>query len=74
MPKDPRLNPFLDFFSTQLGANFVDADTGEEIIDNDLTLCKGCYCMTRTNKRDNTCLKCGAEKGKENEQEENLIG
>lgn len=62
MSKDPRMNPFMEFFSRELGVTFIDGDTGEPTIDEELTLCKGCYCMTRTLKRDNTCLKCGAKK------------
>ena len=67
MSKDPRLNALLDFFSSQ-GAKFVDADTREPLVDDNLTLCTNCWCMTRTYKRDNTCLKCGAEKGEQNEE------
>lgn len=62
MSKDPKLNLFLDFFSSEMGATFIDADTGEPLIDSELTLCKGCWCMTRTYLKDNTCLKCGAVK------------
>lgn len=68
MSKDPRMNALMDFFSSELGATFVDADTRENLIDDDLTLCKNCYCMTRTYKKDNTCLKCGAEKGEQDEK------
>ena len=59
--KDPRINLFLDFFSSEMGAKFVDED-GNDIIDEELSLCKGCWCMTRTFKKDNTCLKCGEKK------------
>lgn len=59
--KDPRLNPFLEFFSG-LGATFVDADTGERLIDETPTLCENCWCVTKTNRMDGTCLKCGARK------------
>lgn len=61
MSKDSRLNPFLDFFTSQ-GVKFTDFETGESLVDEDLTLCENCYCMTRTYKKDNTCLKCGARK------------
>ena len=59
---DLKLNLLMDFFSDQ-GATFVDADTREPIVDTNLTLCKGCWCMTKTNKKNNSCLKCGAKKG-----------
>lgn len=62
MSKDPKMNAFLDFFSSQ-GMKFIDADTGESLVDNALSLCGACHCMTKTYKKDNTCLKCGAEKG-----------
>lgn len=61
MSKDPMLNPFLEFFSSQ-GVKFRDSETGEPLVDEELTLCKNCYCMTKTYKKDNTCLKCGARK------------
>ena len=61
MSKDPRVNLFLDFFSSQLGTKFVD-EKGNNLIDDKPTLCKGCHCMTRTFKKDNTCLKCGERK------------
>lgn len=60
--KDLRMNAFLDFFSGQ-GFSFVDGDTGESLVDNTLTLCEDCCCMTKTLKKDNTCLKCGAKRG-----------
>lgn len=64
--KDPRMNPLLEFFSSQ-GVKFVDAETGELMIDENVTLCEGCWGMTKTNLKDNTCMKCGAKKREENE-------
>lgn len=61
MSKDARFNPFLEFFSSQ-GVKFTNSETSEPLIDEDLTLCTNCYCMTKTYKKDNTCLKCGATK------------
>ena len=67
MSKDPRTNPFLDFFTSQ-GIKFIDYDeNGEPLVDEELTLCESCQCMTRTLKKDNTCLKCGAVKGGQDE-------
>lgn len=62
MSKGPRTNAFMDFLSGELGVTFVDGDTGGPDIAEELTLCKECWCMTRTFKKYNTCLKCGAEK------------
>ena len=69
MSKDPRLNPFLGFFSSQ-GVKFRDYETGEPLIDEELTLCSRCYCMTKTLKKDNTCLKCGAPKETDKNEKE----
>ena len=69
MSKDPRINLFLDFFSSQMGARIVDED-GNNIIEEKPTLCKQCQCATKTLKKDNTCLKCGAKKEEHGEESE----
>ncbi len=56
------MNPFLDLFTSQ-GIKFIDYVDGEPIVDDTLSLCENCLCITRTNRKDNTCLKCGAKKG-----------
>lgn len=53
---------FMEFFEGQ-GAKFIDSETGKPLIDPELSLCKSCYCMTRTFIKDNTCMKCGGKKG-----------
>ena len=59
---------FLEGIIDVLNMHPIDGDTGEDLVDMELTLCDaddGCNQMTRTLKRDNTCLKCGAKKGGE---------
>ena len=46
--------------------NWQDMEDLSEYDDN-ISLCRGCWCMTRTNKKNNTCLKCGAKKGEQDE-------
>ena len=62
MSSNLKRNLLMDFFTSQ-GVKFVDYDgDGEPLVDEELTLCESCQCMTRTFKKDNTCLKCGARK------------
>lgn len=56
----------MDFFESQ-GVRFVDVDSGEHLVSDDVSLCEECWCMTKTFNRDNTCMKCGAKKGEKNE-------
>lgn len=65
MKDDMKSRAFLDGMIDVLGCRPIDGKTGEDIVDMELTLCdadNGCNCMTRTLKRDNTCMKCGAKK------------